>query len=42
MLAGTPRTVTWQKQKKDKERKFLKAAQAELDQHVRTLVILAS
>ncbi|KAI9571859.1 hypothetical protein HD554DRAFT_1732921 [Boletus coccyginus] len=26
--------VTWQKQKRDKERRFLKAAQAELDQHV--------
>ncbi|KAF8130377.1 hypothetical protein EV363DRAFT_249034 [Boletus edulis] len=26
--------VTWQKQKKDKERKFMKTAQAELDEHV--------
>ncbi|KAG6370717.1 hypothetical protein JVT61DRAFT_4638 [Boletus reticuloceps] len=26
--------VTWQKQKKDKERKFMKTAQAELDAHV--------
>ncbi|KAF8553624.1 hypothetical protein OG21DRAFT_1485279 [Imleria badia] len=26
--------VTWQKQKKEKERKFMKAANAELDEHV--------
>ena len=35
--AATPHTVTWQKQKKEKEKKFLKAAQAQLDEHVRAL-----
>lgn len=37
---ATPHTVTWQKQKKEKEKKFLKTAHAELDEHVRALGIL--
>lgn len=38
-VSPTPHTVTWQKQRKEKERKFMKAAQAELNEHVRALVI---